>query len=385
MEYEGKGGSLNEIERRIIKKLCNDGWTNQDIQALINRERKATINFGRISTVKKDQKQSASGNSELEKYKQFKAAFDPRTGLNTFLDERLIKSREAMSLAVQVFNNPGSRFRAESFTMLAVVAWTYLVIEYSARNELPTERKNGDAVSLSDFLKHDKCPFAKGISNNLKALTTLRNKSEHRLLGPFEDRWAGIFQATCINFEREIVKNFGKRLSLAHDHSFALQFSSLSIGQSKMMSEAELPEVVKAINKELYEHLADQELDDQEFQFSVVYTTVESSKSKAAFQFFAPDSAEGKEISNVLIKHKPSALTHPYRPSDVVKLIRKHSGKPFNMADHSKSWRLHKVRPAGDAGKPADTKLDYCYYHPTYKSYCYNDAWVSKLTKEIEK
>lgn len=261
MEYEGKGASLNVFERRIVKRLCNDGWTNQDIQALINKERKSTVNFGRISPVKKDSAQDEASDDELSRFLEFKAAYDVRTGLNPFVDERLIKSREAMKLAVHVFNSPTLSFRAETFSLLAVAAWTYLVIEYSFRKGMPTERKNGSAISLTNFMNSQGCPFSSGVKGNLRALVKLRDLTAHRILGPFEDSWVGLFQASCLNFEREIVRLFGARLSLSAEMSFAIQFSGLSIGQAIGMAVSELPEHVVSINKEVFSDLPEKSLE----------------------------------------------------------------------------------------------------------------------------
>ncbi len=46
--------TLTATEKSVIKALLKDGWRNQDVQALINTGRPATINFGRISTIKAD-------------------------------------------------------------------------------------------------------------------------------------------------------------------------------------------------------------------------------------------------------------------------------------------------------------------------------------------
>lgn len=37
------------------------------------------------------------------------------------------KSREAMLSAVQIYNNPLTTFKSESFIILAMIAWTYLL------------------------------------------------------------------------------------------------------------------------------------------------------------------------------------------------------------------------------------------------------------------
>lgn len=61
-------GALTKVERRIVKSLLAQGWRNQDIQALVNTNRKATINSARITEVKSNARQAAAAEEELEFY-----------------------------------------------------------------------------------------------------------------------------------------------------------------------------------------------------------------------------------------------------------------------------------------------------------------------------
>ena len=46
--------------------------------------------------------------------------------------ELLIKSREAMLAAVQIYNNPQITFKSEIFISMAIISWTYLMHTYYA-------------------------------------------------------------------------------------------------------------------------------------------------------------------------------------------------------------------------------------------------------------
>lgn len=107
--------TLTDEEKRVIKALANSGVRNQDIHALVNYERPVTINFGRISGVKADGSIVPATAEEVEFFKLKKKSFDPTTGLNKYFDERLIRSREAMILAVCLFNGAGYKFKTELF------------------------------------------------------------------------------------------------------------------------------------------------------------------------------------------------------------------------------------------------------------------------------
>lgn len=380
---QGATGGLNRLEKKIVKLLFEKKWRNQDILAFINQCRPVTVNPGRISDVKSDEKQTAATEEQLDDYLKFKKSFDLQTGLSPYVDERLVKSREAMKLAVSVFNNPSLRFRAENFSMLTIVAWTYLALEFAERNDLATERGNGKAISLADFIKMNECPFPEGVKNNLKAMIALRDQVEHRVLGGEDPSWFGIFQACCTNYDTWLTKIFGEDLTLAREMSLSLQFSGLNIGQATEMANTGLPPAIDSVNAEILNGMTEAEKNDLEFRFSVIYMTVASSKSEAVYKFIAPSSAEGLDISNVLVKHKPSAVTHPFKPMEVVALVAEKTGKVFTSHQHTQQWKNHQVRPNGDADNPEETNLDYCYYNPTFKAYTYNENWVDLICSEI--
>jgi len=125
-----KPTTLTVEEKAVIKALLAEGMRNQDILTLINYERMATINFGRIAGVRNNASISPASPEEVAFFKRKKRSFDPITGLNLYGDERLIRAREAMVLAVTIFNSGNYRFKTEVFAVLANIAWTYLLHEH---------------------------------------------------------------------------------------------------------------------------------------------------------------------------------------------------------------------------------------------------------------
>ena len=111
MATRHKEGTLTQEERRAVKALIAEGMRNQDIQDLVNRGRRATINAARITEVKQDATQEAATEAELELFKIKRKLYDPVTGLNEIDHERLIRAREAMMMAVHIFNSPQLRLR----------------------------------------------------------------------------------------------------------------------------------------------------------------------------------------------------------------------------------------------------------------------------------
>lgn len=294
--------ALTPTEKSVIKALLNDGWRNQDIQALINTGRSASINFGRISGIKGNDSIVSATKQQVEAFRHKKLLFDHVTGLCPIDNERLVRAREAMILAVELFNTPRIAFKAGVFSMLANVAWTYLLHEYYETKEVTISNKDGFSLLLSQMIARQDCPLSKACKQNLIALKEIRDVVEHRTIGPFDLKWLPLFQSMCLNFEKALTDLFGPRLTLGHELGFALQFAKLSTEEIATLQGYDVPQHIAALDASLAAKLDEGDADNLEYQFKVVYTLTSASKAKAHFQFVQPDSAEGKEIQNVLIK-----------------------------------------------------------------------------------
>lgn len=381
----GKGASLTAQEKRIVKALLNKGWKNQDVNAWINAGRHATVNFGRISGVKQDPNQQPATDEEVAFFQLHRQAYDAQTGLNRYDDEKLIRAREAMILAVQIFNSAALKFKTEVFCMLANVAWTYLMHEFYARKtQVQIVNAEGHSIPLSEMIDRPDCPLSDGIKQNLKALKKLRDKVEHHLLGKGDVKWLGIFQACCLNFDKAICDMFGARMTLSSDLSFALQFAKMNLEQVTTVNKYEVPEHINAIDAQLTEGMTLEQLSNLEFQFQVVYTLAATSKSKANIQFVNPESSEGKEIHNVLAKKVIADDLYPHKPGKVVKLVAKEAKKKFTSHNHLQAIRHFNIRPKNGSPQPQNTDKTFCIYHAAHKDYTYSDDWVKKLVAVVE-
>jgi hypothetical protein len=384
MRVRKREGRLTTEEEGIVKALLSHGWRNQDIQALVNVGRIATINSARITEVKQNSAISPAGDDAVEFYKLEKQSFDPRTGLSIFHDERLIRAREAMIVAVQIFNSPILKFKTEVFAVLAYIAWTYLMHEYYVRRRIKIVGDDGRTLLLSQILRREDCPLSAGIKRNLEAMATIRNEVEHNILGQGDLTFLPIFQACCLNFDKIISELFGAALSLQSELAFSLQFAKMSIEQLSGLQKYSIPDHIQALDARLQAGLSEEELADLEYQFKVVYTLDSASKSRAHIQFVHPESAEGKEISNILVKYKTADDLYPYKPNAVVKMVSERSRQRFTSHNHTQAWRVYSARPRQGTQRPEDTNKDYCIYHPAHGDYTYSEKWVEHLVAEIE-
>jgi len=69
--------------------------------------------------------------------------------IHSIKSELIEKSRESMLAAVQIFNNPNIQFKSESFIVLAIISWTYLLhahfkgigVEYRYHTQLAKRKR----------------------------------------------------------------------------------------------------------------------------------------------------------------------------------------------------------------------------------------------------
>ena len=288
-----------------------------------------------------------------------------------------------MVLAVTIFNSGAYKFKTEVFAVLANIAWTYLLHEYYERLDVPPLNSDGTTFALSKMLARVDCPLSKGMKKNLLSLKAIRDDVEHKMLGRSDVKWLALFQACCLNFDKILVNWFGPRLSLQHELAAALQFGKLELEQLAQVTAYDVPPHITALDALLKKDMSEDDLDDLEYQFRVVYTFDSASKGKAHIQFLSPKSAEGQSVQNVLQKFKIADELYRYKPSDVVKIVRKTTTKSFSMNDHTLAWQKHKARPSKDAKSPDKTNREYCIYHPAHKDYTYNDKWIELLVGEF--
>lgn len=107
-----------------------------------------------------------------------------------------------------------------------------------------------------------------------------------------------------------------------------------------------------------------------------------ATKSSAHFQFIQPDSAEGKEIGDILIKYRPSDETHPYKPKCVCEEASHRSGKIHLSQSHA-GLALIQGEAAAKSKMPKKTSKEHCIYNKAHNDCTYSKKWIYFIVAEI--
>ena len=310
-----------------------------------------------------------------------------RTRRSPVKTELLKKSREAALNAVQSFNNPLTTFKTETFIVLMVIAWTYLLhayyhskkIEYK-HYEMDSKRRKFKRDSegryryweLKQCLKEVACPLDDPTKKNLLFLIGLRNEIEHHESTGVDESLSSRYLACCLNYERFICELFGERHSLGTAAAFTLQFRDLTAVNVKEESAVRLPSQVAKFIQEFEADLSDEEFQSTHYQCRLLFRRVAANRegqADAIIDFVRYDSEvvkEGvEEQQQVVFKDRER---NKYRPTTIVKMMNSEGYPRFTIRNHTNLWQKLKAKTPGKGfGKEIE------------KQWYWYDSWLEEV------
>jgi Protein of unknown function (DUF3644) len=350
---------LEDWEVGIVKAMITAGFdVDQDIVAYFTRPNRS-INQSRIGDIRHVRKHSDAKSATAAELKKFLADWphiDPQTGLNVKADELIIKSREAMLVAVQSYNNPRTYFRSEVFIVTAVIAWTYLLHAFYKKKGVDYRHKKTAEDGIESILKTkhgaDKhweldaclgeplCPLSEGTKRNLEFLILIRHEIEHQMTTRIDSSISAKLQACCMNYNRSLKELFGDELGLDAELSFALQFSSLNPKLTEeLIKDRTLPAHIEAARASMEDALSEEDYNDAHYSFRVLYIRRQASKKSHAdevVQFVAATGEQQEAINDVLVKETERKK---FRAGQVVSKMQQLGFGKFKQHHHTELWK----------------------------------------------
>ncbi|QFR43754.1 DUF3644 domain-containing protein [Sulfurimonas xiamenensis] len=271
--------------------------------------------------------------------------------------ELVKKSRESTLAAVQIYNNPTITFKAESFIVLTIISWTYLLhayyrskkIEYryfdikgSVRRYQKTKNGAYKHWELEKCLNFQDSPIDRDTANNLKFLIGLRHEIEHQMTSKIDEILSARFQAACLNYNKYIIQLFGEKFSISKYLSFSLQFSTINTEQKELLEEhTELPSNILSYIKTFDDDLSTEEYNSPEYAYRVLFVPkLVNHKGQAdkVIEFVKSDSPLAKGINKEYTVIKETEK-QKYRPSKIVEKMKQEGFNEFSISSHTYLWQ----------------------------------------------
>lgn len=293
--------------------------------------------------------------------------------------ELLNKSQEAVLSAVQVFNNPLVKFKSETFIVLMVIGWTYMLHAYYRQNQIEYRyyklSKNGKRRffdrtkygaykywELERCLNDTASPIDKPTSSNLIFLIQLRNEIEHEMSLALDNYLSGRYQACVLNYYHYLEELFGVRRNLEENQAYSIQFLELSRKQvANIRTEEPVPERLRAFIADFDMSLEDDEYNSEQYSYRLFFTRKLANRPGQADSVmeFVDSKSELAEQINKQYWVKKEVERPKFLPGEVVNIMKSEGFPKFNLHHHTVLW---KEKDGKNQGKGLGVKVGNTWY-----------------------
>jgi len=301
--------------------------------------------------------------------------------------ELISKSRESALAAIKVFNDPLISFKSESFIVLMIIAWTYMLHAYYRSKSVEyryfkqgAKRKTFEKTKKGAFkywelercLNEKRSPIDEDAANNLRFLIGLRHEIEHQMTKSLDSYLSGRYQACALNFNEYLKKLFGKQYGLDEHLTYSLQF--VQIAQEQIQGgapQAQIPENIRAYIAEFDGALNHDEYNNSKFSYRLLFKKKLVNKpgqADSVIEFIKPDSELAKTIDKEYWVKKE--VERPKcRATQVVEKVNKTGFKKFRVQpEHLNMW---KDQDAKNPGKGFGVEVaGYWYWYESWVDRC---------------
>ena len=307
--------------------------------------------------------------------------------------ELLAKAQEAALSAIQIFNSPQIVFKSETFIVLMVIAWTYMLhayyrskcVEYryykqrgKRRSFARTKHKSYRYWELETCLKCNESPIDPDTTNNLLFLIGLRHEIEHQMTRSLDNYLSGHYQACALNFNRYIKDLFGDKYGIDDHLAFSIQFMKISEEQilgSK--PESDIPEHLQTYITEFDANLTDDQRNSEHYVIRLVFQPRLVNRSRQAdkvIKFVKPDSAIPLEDTDKVYVTTKEVERRKFLPSAVAAKVREAGFTKFRtQPEHVRMW---KSEDAKNPGKGYGIEVEGQWY--------WYESWVERCLELCE-
>lgn len=293
-------------------------------------------------------------------------------------DELIRKAREAGLAAISIYNDPLVTFKSETYIVLMIIAWTYLMhahfrgkrIDYRYFDQGPKRRrfhrtKRGAFKywELERCLNEPACPLDKDTANNLRFLIGLRHEIEHQMTRSLDAYLSGRYQACALNLNQYLKSLFGKRCGLDEHLSYSLQFSTLTDEQVLGPKvPGTVPERLRLYVADFDAALTHDEYNSERFSYRLLFKKKlvnRPGQADKVIEFIDPKSDLAKEIDKQYWVKKE--VERPkFTGKHVVRAVQEAGYRRFRLfSEHLTMW---KAEGAKDPAKGYGTHVEGAWY-----------------------
>lgn len=353
--------TLSDREISLIKGLIQHrGMNDQQVLAIFSYLDR-NFNHREIGAVRKGSKPHYAGivaatahevDALLYQYSKL-AALAEQLGFyaTTHSEAQVRKAVEIYKTAVLVYNNTILFSRSETFIVLSIIAWTYLLHARLIGEGISPVYKNPDGTAvlvdgqeklweLSYCIERVEANLSAGEKANLKYLIAIRNAIEHRSTEDINDALQAKIQANALNFLRYVKEKFGSKYDFSHDLAFAIQLQALTLKAPNALTGATpVAKTVAAVNALLEGPMTPAEFNDPAYSFRVYVVPKVTNNAKKADQavIYSPIGSD-VEVAIKLVE-RPK-----FRMKEAIKKLLDEHAVVVTSHQFQQAWKLNDLK-----------------------------------------
>ncbi|MBP8000566.1 MAG: DUF3644 domain-containing protein [Chloroflexi bacterium] len=299
--------------------------------------------------------------------------------------ELVVKAREAAFSAIRAYNDPLITFKSETFIVLMIIAWTYMLHAYFRSEGIDyryfrwqKSRRIFDRTKTGAFkywelercLNESTCPIDKDTANNLRFLIKLRHEIEHQMTLSLDGYLSGRYQACAINFNHYLKQLFGPSQGLDQHLTYSIQLAQITRDQFKT-ADTPISGRLKAFITEFDQSLSGDELNSSRFSIRLLFTKRTANRpgqADSVVEFLDPKSALAQSIDKEYWVLKPVEKPK-FRAKDVVARVRSEGFTKFRISpEHTELWKAENAKDPSK-GYGVDVQGTW-YWYQNWIDYC---------------
>lgn len=269
----------------------------------------------------------------------------------TYAEDQVRKAVEIFKTAILVYNNNTLSTRSETFIVLSIIAWTYILHARLIGEGIEPVFKNPDGTSvlidgqeklweLGYCIERQEAGLSPGEKANLKYLIAIRNAIEHRSCEDINDALQAKIQANALNFLKYAKEKFGTKYDFSHDLAFAIQLQALTLQSANALkANAPVAKAVAAVNALLEGAMTQAEFDDPAYSFRVYVVPKVTNNAKKADQavIYSPVGSN-VEVAIKLVE-RPK-----YRMKEAIQKLLDEYGLAITSYQFQQAWKLEDLK-----------------------------------------
>lgn len=308
------------------------------------------------------------------------------------INQMLEKSKEAFSLAIEIYNKPTLKYRVEGFAFFICNAWELILkahlIKTKGHNFIYYKNKPDRTISLSECIRKIFTNNKDPLRLNLEKIVELRDTSTHFITQEYEMVYIPLFQACILNFNEKMMGFHNVDMTEIIPQNFlTLSVSLRALEDSKIVGK--YPEEIANKILENKNKIEDLSINNNaKFSIRIDHHYFITKNKDLATNLVKIDNSADKSIKIVKELKDPNN-THKYTAKHCIELIKEQLQKQnislkYN-GNNVKFSIFHFTNFCKHFGLKENT--EYCYVHRQFTTpqYSYSQKTIDFIVDELSK